>query len=56
MSRIDYVWTNNTDLRNDLLSASSILKLYRILIIGVWKYILRLLMILQMNGLSYLVC
>ena len=40
------LWTSNTDLRNDLLSASSIFKLCRILPIGAWKYIFRLLMIL----------
>ena len=40
------LWTSNTDLRNDLLSASSILKLCRILLIGAWQYISRLLMIL----------
>ena len=46
MSRIDYVVDHNTDLRNDLLSASNILKLCRILLIGARQYILRLLMIL----------
>ena len=46
MSRIDYVVDHNTDARNDLLSASSIFKLCRILLLGARQYILRLLMIL----------